>query len=45
MKGKTLKDPKERERLLQIYGGIFKHSIKEAAEMMKKYKPKKNVAR
>ena len=40
-------DPRERERLLAQYAGIFPHAIKQFGETMKKQinKPRKNYAR
>ena len=44
--GKTLKDPKERERILMMYGGIFRHNIPEFAKTLaKKNRIIKNLSR
>ena len=45
-RAKNYNDPKERERLLMQYAGIFKNSIKEYGEtVMKKHKRQVNYAR
>lgn len=42
----SLHDPQERERILMMYGGIFKHNIKDFAETIsKRGKPLKNYSR
>ena len=42
---KSLNDPKEFNRLLMQYGGIFKDNIKDFAETLKVNKPIKNYSR
>jgi len=43
---RTLKDLRERERLLMQYGGIFRHNINEFAKMLPKLnKKRKNFSR
>lgn len=42
----SLSNPAEKERVLMQYAGIFKHQIKEFAEVViAKHKPIKNIAR
>lgn len=42
----SLRDPKERERILMQYGGIFKHSIKDFAEkVIRRTKARTNYSR
>lgn len=44
--GRSMHDPKERERLLMQYAGIFKNSIKEYGEkFVKKHKKQVNYSR
>lgn len=42
---RSLKDPKERERILMQYGGVFKHNIPEFAKMIKRVRPITNYSR
>ena len=43
---KTLKDPKEFNRILMQYGGVFKYNIKEYADkIIVKYKKQTNHSR
>ena len=45
-KKKSFNDPVERDRVLMVYGGIFKHNIAEYAEKgVKKNSPEKNLSR
>lgn len=41
---RSLRDPKERERILMQYGGVFKNNIPEFAKLIRKVKPVKNYA-
>ena len=43
--GKTLNDPREFNRILMQYGGIFKSSIPEYAKTLATHKPIKNFSR
>lgn len=40
---RKLGDPKEKERLLMQYAGIFKHNIAEYAERLGKFRFKKKI--
>lgn len=43
---RRLDDPKEWNRILMVYGGIFKNQIKQYGETIaKKHKPQKNYSR
>lgn len=42
---RNLNDPREFNRLLMQYGGIFKHNIKDFADTISKHKPIKNFSK
>ena len=45
-KNKNITNPIERDRVLMVYGGIFKHNIQEFSEKIaKRNKPERNLAR
>jgi hypothetical protein len=44
IKRRSLKDPKERERILMQYGGVFKNAIPEYAKLIKRIRPVKNYS-
>jgi len=46
LNNRNFNDPAERERVLMVYGGIFKHNIAEFAEKVaKNNKPERNLNR